>query len=119
MATASTAVGGSVATNQVIITEITWVPAQYLHAAFAARPKAVATSRPVQFSDLSSSTATGGVKSWAWDFDGNNRVDSTLQDPIFTYREHGRHLPARGPSEWHDHFFRATLAPWRTTIRES
>ena len=35
----------------------------------------------VQFTDTSSPTPT----SWAWDLDGDNVVDSTLQNPVFNY----------------------------------
>jgi len=35
----------------------------------------------VQFTDLSI-----GANTWAWDFDGDNKVDSTLQNPMFPYK---------------------------------
>ena len=39
----------------------------------------------IQFSDLS----TGHVGAWAWDFDGDQLVDSTDQHPKYTYTEPG------------------------------
>jgi PKD repeat protein len=35
----------------------------------------------IAFTDLSSGSPTA----WAWDFDGDNEVDSTIQDPTFRY----------------------------------
>ncbi len=39
------------------------------------------TNSAIQFTDLSLGTPT----SWQWDFDGDNVVDSTMQNPVFTY----------------------------------
>ena len=39
----------------------------------------------VNFSDMSFSSAPGGVTSWAWDFNGDSVIDSTAQNPSFTY----------------------------------
>ncbi|MDK2830431.1 MAG: hypothetical protein PWQ75_183 [Methanolobus sp.] len=39
----------------------------------------------VQFTDQSS----GNVSAWQWDFDGDNVIDSTEQDPVHTYTENG------------------------------
>jgi hypothetical protein len=39
----------------------------------------------VQFTDQSFTSSAKGVTEWAWDFDGDDIVDSTLQNPQFTY----------------------------------
>ncbi|MCR9245877.1 MAG: PKD domain-containing protein [bacterium] len=39
----------------------------------------------VTFSDLSSTRHPGGVTSWAWDFDNDGTVDSTVQNPQHVY----------------------------------
>ena len=39
----------------------------------------------VKFTDRS----TGDITSWAWDLNGDGRVDSTAQHPTFTYRNNG------------------------------
>lgn len=43
----------------------------------------------VQFCDLSTTTAPGGIISWAWDFDGDAIVDSFQQHPVFVYLPDG------------------------------
>ncbi|MHC4663796.1 MAG: right-handed parallel beta-helix repeat-containing protein [Planctomycetota bacterium] len=48
---------------------------------FMAAPTHGIGSVMAQFTDLS----TGGVTSWAWDFDCNGTIDSTLQHPMHTY----------------------------------
>jgi PKD repeat protein len=52
---------------------------------FSATPTTGTAPLPVSFSDLS----TGGPTSWAWDFDNNGTVDSTAQNPSFTYANAG------------------------------
>ncbi len=43
----------------------------------------------VNFTDTSFSSDPGGVTSWAWDFDGDTIIDSTLPNPSFTYNTCG------------------------------
>ena len=52
---------------------------------FVATPSAGPAPLQVQFTDMS----TGAVTSWEWDFDGDGVVDSTLQNPSFTYQAGG------------------------------
>jgi PKD repeat protein len=52
---------------------------------FSATPRSGAAPLAVSFTDLS----TNGPTSWAWDFDNNGTVDSTAQNPIFTYANPG------------------------------
>jgi len=45
---------------------------------------------PLQFTDLSMAPS-GNITSWAWDFDSNGRIDSTEQDPSYTYLRNGKY----------------------------
>ena len=65
--------------------EVSFVPAKGLYAGFNAKPVEGKSPLKVQFTDASFSSDAGGVTSWAWDLDGDNKVDSTLQNPVFTY----------------------------------
>jgi PKD repeat protein len=56
-----------------------------IFADFIAEPLSGDAPLTVQFTDMSA----GDVYSWAWDFDGNGVVDSTEQNPSFTYTEPG------------------------------
>ncbi|MCB9882323.1 MAG: PKD domain-containing protein [Planctomycetes bacterium] len=55
---------------------------------FDATPRAGFTPMHVQFTDLSTTTV-GGITSWAWDFDGDGSIDSTVRDPSHTYALEG------------------------------
>ena len=51
----------------------------------------------VQFTDKS----TGNISSWEWDFNGDGVIDSTSQDPKYTYEGTGNYtvsLTVRGPN---------------------
>lgn len=50
---------------------------------FTATPLTGITPLQVQFTDIS----VGDPTSWAWDFDNDGTVDSTEQNPLFTYTE--------------------------------
>jgi PKD repeat protein len=52
---------------------------------FSATPTSGTAPLTVNFSDLSSGSPT----SWAWDFDNNGVVDSTVQNPSFVYANPG------------------------------
>lgn len=43
----------------------------------------------VNFSDSTYTSDPGGVLAWAWDFDGDSIIDSTLQNPTFVYTNCG------------------------------
>jgi len=71
---------------------------------FALKPAADFTASPrsgdlpltVQFTDMS----TGEITSWEWDFDNDQTVDSTEQNPTYTYTEPARYtvrLVVTGP----------------------
>jgi PKD repeat protein len=52
---------------------------------FSATPLTGTAPLQVQFTDAS----TGGPTAWAWDFDDDGTVDSTLQNPTFVYQTPG------------------------------
>jgi PKD repeat protein len=67
------------------VLEFTYTPASGLHAGFTANVTSGASPLAVTFTDQSFSSAPAGITSWAWDFDGDNVIDSTLQNPTFLY----------------------------------
>lgn len=67
------------------VLEFTYTPAAGLYSIFSASATTGASPLSVNFTDGSYSSAPGGVTSWAWDFDGDNVIDSTLQNPTFVY----------------------------------
>jgi len=68
-------------TNHGIVVEVTYVPAQGLYAGFSSDVQGGASPLSVNFSDNSYSSDPAGVLGWAWDFDGDSVIDSTLQNP--------------------------------------
>lgn len=52
---------------------------------FTATPTSGASPLSVQFTDATFSSDPGGVVGWQWDFDGDSIIDSTVQNPSFTY----------------------------------
>lgn len=80
-----TATTGTVGLNYGIVTEFTYTPAAGLFPAFTATPRSVAAGAPVQFTDLSFSSAPGGILARAWDFDGDGITDSSATNPTFSY----------------------------------
>ena len=75
--------------NHGIVVEVTYVPAQGLYAGFSADVTGGASPLAVNFTDRSFSSDPAGVQGWAWDFDGDSVVDSTLQNPSFVYQNCG------------------------------
>ena len=67
------------------VCEVTFIPAAKLQADFTASPKSGESPLTVQFKDRSYSEAVGGVTSWAWDFDGDQVIDSTKQHPVHVF----------------------------------
>ncbi len=76
---------GTTQQNVGIVVELTCAPPTGLFASFTASTQTGGTPLLVSFTDQSFTSAPGGVTSWAWDFDGDNVVDSTAQNPTFTY----------------------------------
>ena len=71
------------------VIEITYVPANGLYSAFSSNVRGGSSPLTVQFQDLTYTSAPNGVTSWAWDLDGDNVTDSTVQNPTFTYTNCG------------------------------
>jgi len=61
------------------------VSAPECRADFTAEPRECIGPTDVYFTDLSMGDVTG----WAWDLDGDGAVDSTAQDPAYTYSLNG------------------------------
>lgn len=76
---------GTVNLNHGVVIEVEYIPAAGLHAAFNADATGGPTPLTVNFTDQTFTSAPGGLTSWAWDFDGDSVVDSTAQNPSFTY----------------------------------
>ncbi|MCU0866114.1 MAG: PKD domain-containing protein [Planctomycetes bacterium] len=76
---------GTIGTNYAPVCEFVYAPGNALYPAFVATPSRGAAPLLVQFTDSSFSPAPAGVTAWAWDFDNNGTVDSTLRNPTFTY----------------------------------
>ncbi len=76
---------GTVTNGYAPVVEFTYAPITTLTASFTATTLRGPSPITVQFSDRSVTNAPGGVLSWAWDFDGDAVVDSTLQNPSFTF----------------------------------
>src|SRR5690606_24555281 len=56
---------------------------------FSADVRAGLPGLKVTFTDESVTSAPGGIIAYAWDLDGDNQVDSILQNPTFTYNTPG------------------------------
>ncbi|MCA8950776.1 MAG: PKD domain-containing protein, partial [Planctomycetes bacterium] len=67
------------------VVEVGYVPASGLYAIFGSDVQTGSSPLTVTFQDNSYSSDPGGVTSWAWDFDNDGTVDSTLQNPVHTY----------------------------------
>ena len=76
---------GTIGLNHGVVVEVTHAPAVGLFPRFLATPTSGASPLNVQFTDLSYSSDPAGVLAWQWDLDGDGIVDSTLQNPSFTY----------------------------------
>jgi len=57
---------------------------------FSASPAEIIEGQTVAFTDES----TGDITSWSWDFDNDGTVDSTEQNPNFTYPSPGQYVVA-------------------------
>ena len=71
------------------VLEFGYTPASGLYAGFSANVTGGASPLAVNFTDSSFSSAFGGITSWAWDFDGDTVIDSTVQNPSFVYSNCG------------------------------
>jgi PKD repeat protein len=71
--------------TQGVATAVDLVRIDNVTASFTATPTAGTTPLMVNFTDTSAGMITG----WAWDLDGNGTIDSTAQNPSFTYTAGG------------------------------
>lgn len=57
---------------------------------FIAEPTSMAGRHPIQFTDVSSpDPLLGNTTSWEWDFNSDGTIDSTEQNPTYTYIRNG------------------------------
>jgi len=71
--------------NWGMVIELTYVPANGLYSAFTSNVTGGGSPLAVQFTDQTYTSAPNGITSWAWDLNGDTVVDSTVQNPTFTY----------------------------------
>ncbi|MBK8980013.1 MAG: PKD domain-containing protein [Planctomycetes bacterium] len=69
------------------ITKIDYIVVDPVAASFTASPTLGTVPLMVSFTD----TSTGNPILWAWDFDNDGTIDSTLQNPTHTYTTAGRY----------------------------
>lgn len=79
----------AITTNHGVVVEIGYAPAAGLYAGLSANVTSGPTPLSVNFTDTSYTSDPGGITSWAWDFDGDSVIDSTLQNPTFVYTSCG------------------------------
>jgi len=56
-----------------------------IFAAFSATPVSGSAPLNVSFTDMTFTSDPNGIVAWSWDFDNDGQVDSTAQNPIYTY----------------------------------
>ena len=76
---------GTIGQNHAVVVEVTYVAATGLFASFNANVTSGASPLAVSFTSTSITTAPGGITSYAWDFDGDSVVDSTVANPTWNY----------------------------------
>jgi PKD repeat protein len=86
---ALTAPTGNYGSNTGAVTEFTYAPASGLYSNLSANVTGGATPLAVNFTSTSYSSDPGGITSYAWDFDGDSVIDSTLANPTFVYNTCG------------------------------
>jgi PKD repeat protein len=87
--TSHTGATGTVGLNYSLICDVVYQPAAGLYPAFNSNVRTGASPLTVNFQDNSYSSDPLGVLTWAWDFDGDSVIDSTAQNPSFTYNTCG------------------------------
>ena len=75
---------GDIASNRGYIVADFTVPA-------AAADLAKGTTLPVTLNFTDASRSSAAVTDWQWDLDGDGQVDSTAQNPAFTYSAYGKY----------------------------
>ncbi|MCA8948718.1 MAG: PKD domain-containing protein [Planctomycetes bacterium] len=67
------------------VVEVSYSPAAGLYAAFTSDVTTGPSPLTVNFMDQTFTSDPAGVSSWAWDFENDGTIDSTLQNPTHTY----------------------------------
>ncbi|MEQ1633691.1 MAG: PKD domain-containing protein, partial [Planctomycetota bacterium] len=75
--------------QQALVVELGYVLTDFLDADFVASVTSGPSPLTVTFSDLSTTSDPSGVVAWAWDFDNDGLIDSTLQNPTHTFSSCG------------------------------
>jgi PKD repeat protein len=75
--------------QNILVLEVQYTPAAGLYPGFTSDVRTGASPLTVNFQDNSYSSDPLGVLTWAWDFDGDSVIDSTAQNPSFTYNTCG------------------------------
>lgn len=88
-ALSSGATTGTVDNGHGVVMQLGYSTVSGLRASFLADVTTGQSPLAVQFTDQSFSSASGGITSWAWDFDNNGVVDSTAQNPQYTFTSCG------------------------------
>jgi PKD repeat protein len=68
-----------------LVIELQYNPANGIYADFKATPVEGKSPLQVQFTDTTFSSDPNGVTKWEWDFNNDQVVDSTVQNPQFTF----------------------------------
>ena len=76
---------GTINLNHGVVVQVDYVPANGLFSSFTSNFTGGASPLAVNFTDQSFTSAPNGITSWAWDLNGDTVVDSTVQNPTFTY----------------------------------
>lgn len=71
--------------NHGIVIELGYVPASGLYANFDSDVQTGSSPLTVNFTDTSFTSTPTGVTTWAWDFENDGTIDSTLQNPSHVY----------------------------------
>ena len=80
---------GTIGLNHAVVVQVDYQPANGLYSGFNADVTTGPSPLTVNFTDATFTSAPGGVLGWAWDFDGDSIIDSTLQNPSHTYTNCG------------------------------
>lgn len=83
--TPGTTLTGTVGLNHSLICEFDYLPATGLYSGFAASTQTGPSPLTVNFTDQTFTSVPTGVTSWAWDFNGDAVIDSTVQNPSYIY----------------------------------
>jgi PKD repeat protein len=68
-----------------LVIELQYNPANGIYADFKATPVEGKSPLQVQFTDTTFTSDPNGVTKWEWDFNNDQIVDSTVQNPQFTF----------------------------------